>query len=462
MLQSTELEIKLSETRTELRALQAGPPADDATEEERAAFDAKLADGMTALDDLETQKRTALKAEEVAQERALKLVSVEQRVGAGDIPNMPPEFREFMGIEARCNLDGFFDGIHDNIETVGAEREMRSALGVNERGVIPWPMLIDPKRLQEIRQEQRAALAEGAKVRAIIGKEFADKIVEGNDVFLRAAFGSGSTVMSMQDPVIQDVFAASTAAFLMTRFSSAPVGDALELVLTSTGAGITADRTARTAAGSLAARTLSPKAVRAVYDINKTDLQRFRGLESSLRADLPRAINDVIDANVLNGTDFSGSILARTTNPTDPSADVTFGSGIASLAAAIDGKHARTLKEVKLVVNPHTLATMYSLLASNTAVTLPDYFMMHSGGVMTTSNMPVTSSRINKAIACKTGPGVQYNGIAKMWGGGIQVIRDEYSEAPKNQLIVTANVYADYDVVRPAGYLQIEFRTVAP
>ena len=356
MLQSTELEIKLSETRTELRALQADPPADDATEEVRSAFDTKIDDGMKSLDDLETQKRTALKAEEVAQERALKLVNVEQRVGGGDIPNMPPEFREFMGIEARCSLDGFFDGIHDNIETAGAEREMRSALGVNERGVIPWPMLIEPKRLQEIRQEQRAALAEGAKVRAIIGKEFADKIGEGNDIFLRAAFGSGSTVMSMQDPVIQDVFGASTAAFLMTRFSSAPVGDALELVLTSSGAGITADRTARAAAGSLTARTLSPKAVRAVYDINKTDLQRFRGLESSLRADLPRAINDVIDANVLNGTGFSGSILARTTDPTNPSVDVTFGSGIASLAAAIDGKHARTLKEVKLVVNPHTLA----------------------------------------------------------------------------------------------------------
>ena len=115
-------------------------------------------------------------------------------------------------------------------------------------------------------------------MRALIGKEFAAKIGEGNDVFLRAAFGSGSTVMSMQDPIIQDVFAASTAAFLMTRFSSAPVGDALELVLTSTGAGITADRTARTAAGSLTARTLTPKAIRAVYDINKTALQRFRGL----------------------------------------------------------------------------------------------------------------------------------------------------------------------------------------
>ena len=72
-------------------------------------------------------------------------------------------------------------------------------------------------------------------MRALIGREFAEKIGEGNNVFLRAAFGSGTTLMSMQDPIIQDVFGAGTAAFLMTRFSSAGVGDALELVLTKHG-----------------------------------------------------------------------------------------------------------------------------------------------------------------------------------------------------------------------------------
>ena len=462
MLQSDKIGIELGELQIELRALNANPPAEDAAEEVRAAHDAEVKEGLQKLDELQRQKTTAVKAEDLIAERAHTLASVEQRVaavGAGDMPNIPPEFREFMSIEARCRPEGFFDGINVGQETVGAEREMRQALGITDRGTIPWPMLIEPHRLQEIRKEQRAALTEGAKVRAIIGKQYADLIGEGNDIFLRAAFGSGSTVMSMQDPVIQDVFAASSAAFLMTRFSSAPVGDALELVLTSTGAGITADRTARAAAGTLAARTLTPKAIRAVYDINKTDVQRFRGLEASLRADLPRAINDVMDANVLNGAGFSGSILARTTDPGDPSDVVTFASGIASLSAAVDGKYAVNRKQVKIVVNPVTYAFMGGLIAGNTAVSLLDYYELNFGGIMTTANMPAHASLVSKAIACKTGPGVMYNGIAKMWNGGIQVIRDEYSKAPENQLIITANVYADYDVVRPAGYLQIEFLT---
>ena len=414
----------------------------------------QITKGLKTLDDLELQKSTALKAEDLAVERARRLSDVEGRVGVGDLPNIPSDLREFMGIEARCSVEGFFDGI-TGIEPTGAEKEMRQSLGVVERGVIPWPMLVEPKRLQEIRQEQRAALAEGAKVRAIIGREFAEKIGEGNNVFLRAAFGSGSTLMSMQDPIIQDVFGASVAAFLMTRFSSAGIGDALELVLTSTGASVTADRVTRAAGGSLTARTLKPKAIRATYDINKTDFQRFRGLEASLRADLPRAINDVVDKNVLVGADFTGSILARTTAPTAATAAPMFGGAIGLVAASIDGKHARTLKELKVVVNPTTLAQFYGLLASNTAVTLPDYFMMNSGGIMCTSNMPAKATNVSRGIVCKTGPGVMFNGIGKVWGGGIQVIRDEYSKAFENQLLITANVYMDYDVVRPAGYAEI-------
>ena len=203
------------------------------------------------------------------------------------------------------------------------------------------------------------------------------------------------------------------------------------------------------------ARTLKPKAIRATYDINKTDFQRFRGLEASLRADLPRAINDVVDKNVLVGADFTGSILARTTAPTAATAVPTFGGAIGLVAAGIDGKHARTLKELKVVVNPTTLAQFYGLLASNTAVTLPDYFMMNSGGIMCTSNMPAKATNLSRGIVCKTGPGVMFNGIGKVWGGGVQVIRDEYTKAFENQLLITANVYMDYDVVRPAGYAEI-------
>ena len=448
MLQSTEIEIKLSELRTKLRALQAGPPADGSTEEVRAAHDTEVTDGLKGLDDLETEKRTALKAEEVAQERALRLVSVEHRVGAGDMPNVPTEIREYLGIEARCEMGPFLrNGLVSGAGLDGAEAELRSIFGIDEPGTIPWGLFLQPARLQEIRQEQRQAMTQ-------LGDRLPVK-----DASLRAAFSPGSTIMSMQDAVIQDVFGASTAAFLGTRFSSAPVGDSLQFVLTSGSAGITPDATDRAQAGTLTAVTLTPKALRASYLINKTDLMRVRGLESALRTDMPRAIADVLDNEVINGKasgGLSNGIIHNAGTVAVSLVDITFGLGISTVAAGIDGKYARSLKELKLVVSPPAIRKFYELLASNTAVTLTDYFMMNSGGIMTTSNMPIATPF--PAIVCKTGPGMQGNVAAKMWGGGIQIIRDEQSKAPGNQLVLTANAYYDFAVLRSAGFAIVSFK----
>ena len=139
---------------------------------------------------------------------------------------------------------------------------------------------------------------------------------------------------------------------------------------------------------------------------------------------------------------------------------MNFEPASAPLTAAIDGKHARTLNDCKLVVNPTTMAVFYGLLASNRAVTLPDYFLLNSVGIMTTNIMPVVASTISKGIVSKTGPGVMYNGIAKMWGGVIQVIRDELQQSllRTSSFCHERDLYADYDVVRPAGYLQVEFK----
>ena len=57
---------------------------------------------------------------------------------------------------------------------------------------------------------------------------------------------------------------------------------------------------------------------------------------------------------------------------------------------------------------PTTLAQFYGLLASNTAVTLPDYFMMNSRRhhVYVATCLPKAVSNVSRGIVCKTGPGV--------------------------------------------------------
>ena len=110
-----------------------------------------------------------------------------------------------------------------------------------------------------------------------------------------------------------------------------------------------------------------------------------------------------------------------------------------------------------MVINPLTMAQFYALLASNTAVTLPDYFMMNSRRAHDDEQHAACGQQSLKCHCLPDRPGVMYNGIGKVWGGGIQVIRDEYTKAAENQLLITANVYMDFDVVRPAGYRHVEF-----
>ena len=107
------------------------------------------------------------------------------------------------------------------------------------------------------------------------------------------------------------------------------------------------------------------------------------------------------------------------------------------------------------------MQVFYGLLASNTAVTLPD--LLHDAlgrpnDDLATCRQP--ASTIAKGIVCKTGPGVHVQrhrqDVGRRRAGHPGRV---FSKAPENQLIITANLFADYDVVRPAGYLQVEFKT---
>ena len=280
-----------------------------------------------------------------------------------------------------------------------------------------------------------------------------------------AAFAPGSTISSMQDPIIQAVFASSTAAFLGTRFESAPTGDALEFVLTPGTPALVAKAELREdSAGSLSAHTLTPHRLTTAYLIAGEDMMRVKGLESALRADMPRAMADQLDKEVINGAatpKFEGGILNSLTDPTDPTAVVTFASGVASVAEGIDGQYARNFNQLKLVVGPATMRVFWGLIAANTAVSLAQYLAMNSAGIMATSNMPAVASKLQEAILCKTGPGMQGNAVGKVWGGGIRVIRDEQTGADKAQTRITATAYYDYAVLRSAGFAQLTFKVVA-
>ena len=206
--------------------------------------------------------------------------------------------------------------------------------------------------------------------------------------------------------------------------------------------------------------TLTPKRFAVRYEIARQDMMRVRGLESTVRADmLPSVMNQLDRATIRGGASGSvtGGILNAVTAQTNMAAIATWATALERFAFGLDGRFARSLKQVKAVTGTLGTALLYKLITTNTAIPLWDYLMTHSGGIMCTSNMPNTANH-RPVILCKSGPGMMYNGAGKVWGGGMQVIRDEKSASAKDEIAITGAAYFDYSVVRDAGFVHTSIR----
>ena len=434
MLKSDEITLKLSEHRSAHNELANTRLAVDATDADQTEHRAKLDGSIKTLGELEAEFRGAITAEEKAVDDAHAL-----RVAGGVGSNEPPvEVREYLELEKRANFGRFLEASLSGEPTEGAESELRSAVvkscgTAGYENVVPWAMLIEPQRLREIRDEQLEK---------------------------RAIVTSPGTIGAMQDPIIQDVFAASSMGFLGTRFQAASVGDNLEYVLTSTGADLKAADADTTYAGSLASTEMTPHRLTSGYDFQVEQLARIKGLESALRADLPRTMADELDKAVLRGgalPQFVKGILNSYTI-TAAGTIVTWASGVESAASGIDGKYARDMNEVKLLVSVKTIKKFWGLFRGNSSdYSLAQYLKMTTGGLMASANL-LDTGMVHEAILSKTGPGRADNAVGKVWGGGIRIIRDEVTEAGKGRVKITARALYDFAVLRTAGFVGLSFK----
>ena len=423
MLRSQEIQTKLNTLREERDAAQRSYMAAEPEKRESAETEYRATVDRT---DVEAGKLYAAQQEAFSsEEREYDALKADAAAGRG--PVQAAEVREFIDIERRSRVSAFLDRAVNDAQLVGAEAEYRAALvkaGVEFRSekVVPWGLLLDPEKLAE----HRAILT-----------------------------GVGGPTSgepgAMQDSIVREVFNVSVLAFLGTRFSSAGIGDVVVPVLTAAAASVRTKAQQIAGAGSIALRSLTPRRFTARYELSGQDLMRVRGLESTVRADLLPAAMEALEKASLSGTGTTGSVVARVT-PTDMSAAATFATGLAAFASAIDGRFARSYKQLKIAINPTVIQHMYGLIQSNTAVTLADYLMMQSGGLLCSANLPAVSSTISDSIVCKTGPGAMYNAAAKMWGGGMEVTRDDKSNSDLDQVNITGALYGDFDVQRPSGY----------
>ena len=376
--------------------------------------------------------------------------------GAGDYRmwSRSAEVREFIKLSLRSSTSKFFgnaaQAAGDRLR--GAERELRDALGA-DRECLPWASIVDRNFLEQ--------LAEGRALEEV-APDIDPEILSPE---IRLAGDATSTIAAnmqgrIQNAIVARVFTRGSTSYLGINIQPVPVGDVMWPVLDSGVSpefkAIGASKAAEEATFSV--KVLSPQDLTAAYLFNLKDLARVKGYETALRADLRMAMNSQLDKSILQGgasPNLDGGLIHALT-----AVDIGATSGAADwerwaqvYASAVDGIYAYDYDDLRVLMSPAAYQSAEALVQSNTAVTALEQIKRRTGGCRSSANMPPKTANKHTTLIAKMAMGAT-NAAAVVWNVGVNLIRENTSEADKRKVRLTAVGFYDCDVLRPAGFFE--------
>ena len=429
MTPAQKLELRRSEVRQRLGELSA-LEGDAFTDDVRAETDRLAAEYR----DLETRHRAAVIAGDVAAED-------------GTTTEAPEGDRERAELRARATLGGYLSAALSGRAPTGAEGELLEASG-GDPGTIPLELFDAP------------AEARAAEVRA------------------DTASTAPSTVGVNLDPIRPMIYAAAVGPRLGIAMPRVRSGSfATGTVTTGLSAGAMAAGAAReSSAAAITVATSTPHRISARLSIRIEDVAAIGqgNFEAILRQNLMLALTAELDSYMLNGDGSDPNptgLLARLTDPSDPTAVATWAGFIAEAAAGIDGgPWGEGLGDVTLLVNAETMRLAETTFQAGTGgtdtpgeVSAAAYLRQRSGGFFASARMPDTASNIAQAIRYRTGTrglgGVNAGraAVCPVWS---QVaIDDIYSDSASGTRHVTLHhLVGDVIVEQADAYAQTAFK----
>lgn len=358
------------------------------------------------------------------------------------------------------------------------DEERREATAVLEnRGEDEWRSLVSRFELRQVAQH----LHEGAAIDGETAEVIAEMRNSGGYQGVPIPWGAleqrvGETVASgtpdpvSTRPIIDRLFPSSVAARMGGSMVAIDRGDVEYPVATSSvAAAWQADETADVAgptAYTTVDRPLKPDHTLGVQMklTRKSLLQSGAGLEAAVRRDMNGAMSQAMDAAVFLGTGAGGqptglftgaAAWGITETAIDAAADyAAFRAAatrfmVANAVASLDG--------IRLGLRPELFDAMDANLITGTATSEWDRLKAKIGSVVMTSNAiaaPTGTPEASSAILTTSAGGVPPFFVGA-WGG-VDLIRDPYSDAASGALRLTALATLDVTISRAA---QIEILT---
>ena len=399
MTLSQRLSIKASEQRSRLGEIGA---LDALTPEIRTELDALT----SAHTDTEAQLRAAIAADDAA-------------TPPGD-PVIDSEVRERLELRSKTGIGDFLTAAATGAAVTGAAAEYAAACGVPVVGHMPMAIFARTPPTVETR-----------------------------------AITAAPAVKGMLQPLVPFVFERSAAASLGIMMPSVPMGQVqIPKITTAPPADTLAkDGAAPAAAAAVTLVNQAPVRIAGQFEVRVEDLAVMPTLESALSESMQGALSNELDESTFNGPSGElNGLFTQATAVSAASAAETFATGIERFAALVDGRHAYTLKDVRIVIGSKTFGRYSGQFSGNGAVSLFDYLAYNAGSIRVSDRVPGVSSSAQKGI-------VVLSASAEMpkihvWDA-MQIVRDPYSGAGAGKVTITATALVSPLYV-PHGTSQIK------
>lgn len=357
----------------------------------------------------------------------------------------------------KVSLARYLGAIKEQKTVDGAEAELRTELGLSD-------MAIPLEALLPLSVEERTD--------AVSPQDTASKAL---------AFG---TINQTRANLLTRLFKQTDTAFLGVAMPSVPAGERVYPVMTDgTTAGMVerGDEAPDAKAAKFGVVNATPKRLSARYVFDLEGVATLGAeLESTLRADLRRAMGYQMDLQILNGDNADGEVnglinqLPLTASPADtyasnqPNKVVDWSIARQTLTLLLDGVYARSEAAWRILWGQATYNILRNSYRTAQAQDVDGVaavaglgaaqalsFQIAAPATATVTGQSGASTKKLQAALFNSEAGFA---VAPIWQG-ITMIRDPYSEASKAQVVMTAHMMFDFILRRTGGWKKIAFRT---
>ncbi len=293
--------------------------------------------------------------------------------------------------------------------------------------------------------------------------ELQQELSLGDNAVPLALFAASSVTSAgdaeTQEPTIPQVFPSAISAGMGIDRRAVGVGIANVPVVTSpedgpttvTAIGTTVDASTVTIAGV----QLVPTRLQVSATIGRDELSTFRGLEDQVEMVLRAALMSALDRQALYSAGSNG-LLNFGTAPSNTTTVMSFGSLMAAVTNAVDGRYAGGLEYLHTLLGPATYtlgARIYRGASDNESPI--EKLARITGGIMTSDLVASPSGDNQQAVTARGG--AMHTGYAQRVWGGVEVIRDPYTKAADGQLVATLVLMQASKLLRSSMYKRHSF-----